>query len=139
MITLAGTSWSFDRASFNLKEFCRLHVSDDTIERICQEEVVRAQQWIKTNDTPAKMICMAVGQVEFSTDGTSVNTVDGWREMRLSTVLKRRPTTPADASDWDDRVLNTPTAKLSICAIADADHVLPTSWFVRSVYALGIN
>lgn len=127
MITLAGASWSFDRASANLKEFCHLDVSDDTIERVCQEQGQRAQQWIKSDDAPAKMIGEAVGQIEFSTDGTCINTIDGWREMRLTTVLKRESTTPADASQWDDRVLNPPTARLSICAIADADHV-GASW-----------
>lgn len=127
MITLAGASWSFDRASVNLKEFCHLDVSDDTIERVCQEEGARAQQWLKTSDASARMMHNAVGQVEFSTDGTCVNTVDGWREMRLSTVLKREVTAPADADAWDDRVLNEPTARLSICAIADANHV-GASW-----------
>ena len=127
MITLAGTSWSFDRASVNLREFCHIEVSDDTIERVSQEEGERAQRWLRTDDAPAKMIKKAAGQVEFSTDGTCVNTTDGWREMRLSTVLKREPTTPADASEWDDRVLNPPGARLSICAIADADHV-GASW-----------
>ena len=127
MITLAGASWSFDRASANLKEFCHLDISDDTIERVCQEEGRRAQEWLKTDDAPSKMMSKAVGQVEFSTDGTCINTTGGWREMRLSTVLKREPTTPADARRWDDRLLNAPTARLSICAIADADHV-GASW-----------
>jgi hypothetical protein len=127
MITLAGASWSFDRASVNLKEFCHLDVSDDTIERVCQEEGRRAQRWLKTDETPATMIGKAVGEVEFSTDGTCVNTVEGWREMRLSTVLKRRPATPCDPADWERRLLNAPTARLSICAIADADRV-GASW-----------
>jgi hypothetical protein len=127
MITLAGASWSFDRASVNLEEFCHLVISDDTIERVCQEEGERAQRWLKSSVTPAQMMEKAVGEVEFSSDGTCVNTVDGWREMRLSTVLKREPTTPADAGSWDDRVLNAPTARLSICAIADADQV-GASW-----------
>lgn len=127
MITLAGTSWSFDRASANLRELCHLDVSDDTIERVCQEEGERARRWCQADDAPAQMFAKASGQVEFSTDGTCINTVDGWREMRLSTVLKREPTSPAEAGRWDDRVLNAPTAKLSICAIADADHV-GASW-----------
>jgi len=37
LITLAGTSWSFDRVSKHLKEMCRLDVSDDTIERQARE------------------------------------------------------------------------------------------------------
>lgn len=127
MMTLAGTSWSFDRASVHLKEFCHLAVSDDTIERVCQEEGERAQKWLKSDETPARRMSQAVGEVEFSTDGTCVNTVDGWREMRLSTVLKRQPATPADASRWDDRLLNPPTARLSICAIAEANRV-GASW-----------
>jgi hypothetical protein len=127
MVTLAGASWSFDRASVNLKEFCHLNVSDDTIERVCQEEGERARLWLKTDDAPIKALANAQGQVEFSTDGTCVNTVDGWREMRLSTVLKRLPTSPGDAASWDKRVLNTPTVRLSICALADAEHV-GASW-----------
>jgi hypothetical protein len=123
MIALAGTSWSFDRASSNLREFCHLNVSDDTIERVCQEEGSRAQQWISNDPAPAKRIRSAVGEVELSSDGTCVNTVDGWREMRLSTVLKRKPTASVDAGRWNDRVLNAPTARLSICVIADANHV----------------
>lgn len=127
MITLAGTSWSFDRASAHLREFAHLDVSDDTIERICQEEGERARQWMKTNPAPARMLGQGDGEVEFSSDGTSVNTTGGWREMRLTTVLKRPPTTAAAAADWDKRVLNEPTARLSTCCIADANHV-GASW-----------
>jgi hypothetical protein len=127
MITLAGTSWSFDRASSHLKEFSHIEVSDDTIERVCQEEGERAKQWIKTSPAPGQMISQACGEVEFSTDGTSINTVDGWREIRLSTVLKREPTTPATPERWDQRVLNDATARLSLCSIADANHV-GASW-----------
>lgn len=127
LLTLAGTSWSFDRAAKNLAEFSHITVSDDTIERVCQEEGERAQQWIKTSADPVQQITQAGGQIEFSTDGTSVNTTGGWREMRLSTIARREPTAPCAAEDWDDRVLNEPTARVSICAIADADHV-GASW-----------
>ena len=127
LITLAGTSWSFDRASKNLAEFSHLSISDDTIERVCQEEGERAGEWMNHSPEPVEQINKAPGQIEFSSDGTSVNTVDGWREMRLSTIARRQPTTPCQAQDWDDRVLNEPTARMSICAIADADHV-GSSW-----------
>lgn len=127
LLTLAGTSWSFDRASKNLAEFSHITVSDDTIERICQEEGERAKQWMKTSVEPARQITQAVGEIEFSTDGTSVNTTGGWREMRLSTIARREPTAACNPEEWDDRVLNEPTARVSICAIADADHV-GVSW-----------
>ena len=82
---------------------------------------------MKTSPAPAQAFGQAVGEVEFSSDGTSVNTVDGWREIRLTTVLKRQPATAATAEQWDRRVLNEPTARLSICAIADSNHV-GASW-----------
>jgi hypothetical protein len=48
-------------------------------------------------DTAAKRL------EEFYTDGLKINTVDGWREMRLSVFAKRQPTTPATPKQWDTR------------------------------------
>lgn len=127
MLTLAGASWSFDRASAHLKEFCRLEVSDDTIERVCQEEGARAQQWMGQSAAPVEAFAKASGVAEFSTDGVKVNTVGGWREMRLSVLAKREPAMPCEPADWGERVLNEPTTRLWACAIADADHV-GASW-----------
>jgi hypothetical protein len=123
MLTLAGTSWSFDRASAHLKEFCHLTVSDDTIERVCQEEGERAGRWMSESNEPVAAFEKARGHAEFSTDGVKVNTVDGWREMRLSILAKREPTSPCEPQHWGERVLNEPTVRFSTCAIADADHV----------------
>jgi len=123
MLTLAGTSWSFDRASSHLLEFCHVAVSDDTIERVCQEEGARAQRWTDESREPAEAFAHASGVAEFSTDGVSVNTTGGWREMRLSTLVKRARAAPCDPERWDDRVLEGPTVRFSTCAIADAVHV----------------
>jgi hypothetical protein len=127
LITLAGTSWSFDRASKHLREFCHLEVSDDTIERVCQEEGKRAKQWLGTSDQPAKAIRQAKGHIEFSSDGVKINTTESWREMRLSTIIRREAALPCEPEKWDQRVLNTPTARVSICAIADSKKV-GASW-----------
>lgn len=127
LLALAGTSWSFDRASKHLKEFCHLGVSDDTIERVCQEEGERGQRWMKTSDEPAQVIGRAKGQIEFSTDGVKINTTESWREMRLSTIARREAALPCVPEKWDTRVLNPPTARVSVCAIANADRV-GASW-----------
>jgi len=127
MLALAGTSWSFDRASSHLKEFCHIEVSDDTIERVCQEEGERARRWMNESGDPVAAFAKASGQAEFSTDGVKINTVDDWREMRLSVLAKREPSAACKPEDWDDRVLSEPTVRISICAIADADHV-GASW-----------
>ena len=126
MLTLAGTSWSFDRASAHLShllEFCRLSVSDDTIERVCQEEGGRAKKWMNEAKEPAEAFAGAAGRAEFGTDGVTVNAVGGWREMRLSTLARREPARPCAPEDWAGRVPNEPAARFSTCAIADAAHV----------------
>jgi len=127
MLTLAGTSWSFDRASSHLKEFCHIEVSDDTIERVCQEEGERARKWMEQSSEVVEAFEKASGQAEFSTDGVKINTTDDWREMRLSMLAKREAATACAPENWNDRVLGEPTVRLSICAIADADHV-GASW-----------
>ena len=123
VLTLAGTSWSFDRASGHLKEFCHLEVSDDTIERVCQEEGARARRWMDEAPEPVEAFHRAAGTAEFGTDGVHVNTVGGWREMRLSTLAKRAAAPPCEPRDWAGRVLDAPTVRLSTCAIADAGHI----------------
>jgi len=127
MLTLAGTSWSFDRASAHLKEFCHVEVSDDTVERVCQEEGDRAKKWMGEAEEPVEAFAKASGQAEFSSDGVKLNTVNGWREMRLSILARREPAAPCEPQNWADRVLNEPTTRFSTCAIADADHV-GASW-----------
>ena len=123
VLTLAGTSWSFDRASAHLKEFCHVEVSDDTIERVCQEEGERARRWMGEAPEPVEAFHKAAGVAEFASDGVAVNTTGGWREMRLSMLARREPATPCPPERWDRRVLNDPTVRLSACAIADAGRV----------------
>ncbi len=52
MLTLAGTSWPLDRAAAHLKEFCHVQTSDDTIERVCQEQGERARRWMEPSNEP---------------------------------------------------------------------------------------
>lgn len=127
MVTLAGASWPFDRAEAHLLELCHLRVSDDTIERVCQEEAVRAAKWMGESPEPVESFQRARGLVELSSDGVKVNTIGGWREMRLSVLAKREPTAPAEPKDWDTRVLNDPTARLASCMIAQCNRV-GASW-----------
>lgn len=126
MLTLAGMTWSFDVAAKRLAELCHLRVSDDTIERVCQEEGQQAQQFMKDSPAPAAAF-VAKGEAEFYTDGVQVNTVEGWREMRVSVLARRESALPATPDQWDRRVLPEPTVRLGVCAIAAAN-VVGSSW-----------
>lgn len=63
----------------------------------------------------------AKGAVEFMTDGTSLNTLNGWRELRLALWLKRPPSTPAQPQEWCTRILPKPTARSVLIDLADSE------------------
>ncbi len=123
LIVLAGTSWSFQKASDKLLEFCRLKVSNDTVRAVCDEEGQKVGRWIAGDKASAALISKASGELEFSSDGTCVNTTQGWREMRLSVLSRRESALPAGPESWDQRVLPPPTARLAWSAIADSQKV----------------
>lgn len=136
MVVLAGSGCSFDEASRNLKELCHLQISNDVIRRVCDEEGKSVQQWMKDSPAPQKAFAAAPGVVEFSTDGLKINTVDGWREIRQSVLSKREPALPAAPSQWEDRVLEAPTVRMAICAIAPCEKI-GAGW-QRLAKALGL-
>src|SRR6185437_2119297 len=75
----------------------------------------------------SQSFAQAHGEAELYSDGLMINTVDGWREMRTSVLAKRQPGLAATVQQWSDRVLEEPTARLAVCAIAPA-HVVGASW-----------
>lgn len=118
VVSLAGSTWPFDEASSKLKELCHLGISDDTIERVCQEEGDRCGRWVQEDQATADLVQSASGEMEFSTDGVKINTTKGWSEMRLSILAKRPAGASAEPEQWDDRVLPDTTARLAWGAIA---------------------
>lgn len=125
VIVTVATAWSFDRASAKLAEVCSIKLSDDTIERVCQDEGERARKWLRGGDGGEANAMVdgfadSEGEPEFYSDGLKLNTVGGWREMRLNLLQKRRRATPATPAQWKERVLPEPTVRLASCAIADS-------------------
>jgi hypothetical protein len=123
LLVLAGSTWSFDQASVKLKELCRLSVSNDTIRAVCDEEGQRVDQWMRKDDASVSPLQSAAGDLEFSSDGTSVNTTEGWREIRLSVMSRRPAGAAALPKEWQDRVLPQTTARLAWAQIADCRRV----------------
>jgi hypothetical protein len=137
LMCLAGASWSFDHASERLQEFCGLKVSDNTIRKACQEEATQMAGWQRESAEAHAPFRQAEGDIEFSTDGTSVNTMGGWREMRVGIFSKRHRGESADATNWGDRHLPSPHVRLSFAAIENADRF--RSRWGRWVDRLGID
>jgi hypothetical protein len=127
-LCLAGASWSFDRASANLKELCGLSVCDNTIRGVCHAHGGAMRDWQRDDPAAGEAFRRAAGDVEFQTDGTCVNTTGGWREMRLSIFAKRRRGKPAAGrGDWEQRGLPAPHARVIQAGVRTGDQLGP-SW-----------
>jgi hypothetical protein len=119
LAVLAGSSWSFDQASRRLAEFCRVRISDHVIRRVTDNAGRKAQRW-QLGRAAGSAYREASGAAEFYTDGASVNTRQGWREIRLAIFAKRLPGAPAAVEDWSKRSLPAPTARVASARIADS-------------------
>lgn len=121
LICLAGGSWSYDLASRRLAEFCGLSVSDTTIRELSQQHGALANQWLREDPAAAREFRAATGDVEFTSDGTCVNTTDGWREMKVGLFSKRRRGASATPAQWDTRTLPAPEVRIAFAAIEESD------------------
>ena len=121
LAVLAGSSWSFDVASDRLKEFCGLRISDQTIRRVTEAAGAAVSEWRERAPAATATCRNATGHGEFYTDGTCVNTTQGWREMRLGIFAKRAAGPAASPAEWADRVLPLPEARLAFGGIIDCE------------------
>jgi hypothetical protein len=81
--------------------------------------------WLHADPAASAAFAAAAGDTEFQTDGTMVNTWDGWRELRLGVFAKRQPGRPAAADEWDTRRLPAPHARVLFGGIETAEHFGP--------------
>ena len=127
LAALVGSSWSFDIASARLLELSGIRLSHETIRQVTHAAGAEAQAWLHESESVVEPLRNAEGHVEFYTDGTSVNTRGGWREMRLSVWAKRPAGKPANPSEWATRSLPKPTARWVSGGISTSD-VLGPQW-----------
>jgi hypothetical protein len=81
--------------------------------------------WLHGDPAAGAGFAQAEGDVEFQTDGTMVNTWEGWREMRLGLFARRMRGRPAAAAQWGTRRLPAPHAKVLFAGIEAAGHFGP--------------
>jgi len=121
LICLAAASWSYDISSDRLQEFCGLSVSDTTIRSVSQRHGALANTWLRTSSEVADEFREAEGEIEFTTDGTSVNTRQGWREMKVGLFSRREAGEGAEPDQWASRKLPTPHVRIAFAAIEKSD------------------
>ena len=137
LLCLAGAEQSFERAARLLRELAGLHVCDNTVRKACDRHGRAMRAWQRDDPGAGAAFREAKGDVEFQTDGTSVNTTGGWREMRLSVFARREPGRPVtDLGAWDDQRLPAPTARVATAGIRASDALGP-QWR-RAAARLGV-
>jgi hypothetical protein len=117
---LAAGSWSYDVSSARLEEFCGLNISDTTLREFAQQHGAQANAWLREEPVAVQEFRDAGGDVEFTTDGTCVNTTAGWREMKVGIFSKRDRGEPAAPGAWATRQLPAPKTRIAFAAIEDS-------------------
>lgn len=120
LICLAAASWSYDVSAERLAELCGLKVSDTTIRELAQQHGAAANAWLREEPAAVRSFREATGDTEFSTDGTCVNTTEGWREMKVGLFSKRARGAAATPDEWDTRVLPPPNVRVAFAAVEDS-------------------
>jgi len=127
-MTLSGVSQSFRHGSLLLQELAGWTSCHEIIRQVCYRQSDEHQQQREAASPEIGPFRQAEGQVEFQTDATSVNTLEGWRDMKIGVFAKRLNGAPASAEQWDKRDLPAPTVRLAFAAIEDIDAFAPRWW-----------
>jgi len=127
LIVFAGTSWSFGKAETSLEEFCGLKISENTIRKLCQEEAPKMEAWQNNDPASHQPFRLAAGEIEFTVDGTCVNTMEGWKEMRVGIFSMRECGLFAFPCQWALRHLPKPHVSIAFAAIEEKD-VFRSHW-----------
>ena len=118
LVTLAGIEHSFARAQQVLQEFCGWQVDDDVIRRTTHTQARRAAA-TRTGRGDAERFAQASGEIEVLIDAGKVNTLEGWRDVKLGLFCKREAGLPATPATWAERALPAPTIRTVRAAIED--------------------
>jgi hypothetical protein len=125
MITFAGVHQSFRNGCSLLKELAGWTTCHEIIRRACyhQADLLAVQR--RDASPEVDPFRLARGLMEFQTDATKVNTLGGWRDMKIALFCKRLAGASAAAEQWDQRRLVKPTARFAFAAIEGIESFSP--------------
>lgn len=119
MACLAGVQQSFARAQQVLAELAGWQVDDETIRRVCHQTARQAHARREERAT-AERFAQAPGDGEVHVDAGKVNTLQGWRDVKVAVFAKRERGEPATVAQWEERELPKPTVRSVIAAVEEA-------------------
>jgi hypothetical protein len=121
LVCFFAAQGSFAGASASLKEACGWTVSDETVRLACYREAARIEAWADADERAYSGFLRSAGQIELQIDAAKVNTLDGWRDMKIVVYARREPGEPATPEQWDKRELPQPGARVAFARIEEAE------------------
>jgi hypothetical protein len=128
MITLAGVHQSFRHGTFMLEQLAGWTTCHEIIRQVCYRQAKELTEQRQATAPEIEPFRKAEGRLEFQTDATTLNTLEGWRDMKIGVFAKRLAGQPATAEEWDKRKLPTPTARFAFAAIEEIQTFAPRWW-----------
>jgi hypothetical protein len=128
MMTLAGVEQSFRHGSFLLQELAGWTISHEVIRQTCYRQAEQLEQQREAVCPEIEPFVQGEGRLEFQTDATTVNTLEGFRDVKIGVFAKREAGVPACADEWDKRDLPKPTVRFAFAAIEEIDTFAPRWW-----------
>jgi hypothetical protein len=123
---LAGADKAFEPAALHVQEFLGVQLSVEKLRLTCHREAKKMMGWREECGEVAAVFDQAQGEYEFQTDATKVNTLEGWRDLKIACFLKRPRGESARPEEWATRKLPSPTARVVWA------HVGPSEDFART-------
>jgi hypothetical protein len=125
MITLAGVSQSFRHGCSLLEHLAGWTCCHEVVRQVCYRQAGQLEQQRQAASPEIKPFQDAKGQMEFQTDATKLNTLGGWRDIKIGVFAKREAGEPATAEEWDKRDLPAPTVRFAFAAIEEIEDFAP--------------
>jgi len=123
--TLLGVQQSFAKAEFVLAETVGWTLDDDTIRKLCHETArnatnTRAERVTAESFAEAKALGERPVDTELQIDAGKVNTMDGWRDVKVAVFACRERGQSITPAEWDERDLPPPSVRSVIAAVEEA-------------------
>lgn len=120
MACLLGVQRSFKKAEVALLGVAGWDLDDDTIRQLCHATAARATASRDPRAT-AEAFAQAKGDLEMQIDAGKINTLGGWRDVKVAVFDRREPGEPITPSEWDQRDLPTPSVRSVVAAVEPAE------------------
>lgn len=121
MACLAGVNDPFRKAEQLLAELAGWSLDAETLRRYCHAEAAQAAARRRDRLGLPDAFAQAAGDRELHLDAGKINTLEGWRDVKVGVFACRERAAPASSADVSQRDLPAPSVRSVIAAVEEAE------------------